>query len=248
MISDRENMLRAIQFRNPEWIPCSAMFLPIVWKAHREKLEDVLLRHPRLFKDFKGGSVDFDHPGDFYRRGDFPDNWGCLWHVEIDGAEGQVVEHPLEDWASLDAYQAPDPLKTADRGPVDWDAIRHNSERAKREGRLTGGSVPHGYLFMRLGYLRGYENFLLDLATDDPHLHRLIEVIHRHNKALVGQYLRLGVDQMSFNEDLGAAHIQHFHDRAQIVVDRLGRVDDQRVIGRIGLDHRAADGNGAGRG
>ena len=206
-LSERENHLRNVTFAGPEWIPCTVVISNASWDQLRGDVEDVLARHPTLFPGFQKGQRDYDH-FDFgpANRADerFRDAWGCVWVSTVNGLEGQVVEHPLEDWDSLDSYKAPDPLTTADRGPADWEAIRQSFEQAKREGHLTGGSVPHGYLFMRLGYLRGFESFLLDVAADDPRLRRLIDVVQRHNKALVGQYLRLGVDQMSFNEDLGA--------------------------------------------
>ena len=36
----RENYLKALEYRYPEWIPCSVNFLPGVWKKYREKLEE----------------------------------------------------------------------------------------------------------------------------------------------------------------------------------------------------------------
>ena len=32
--------------------------------------------------------------------------------------------------------------------------------------------MPHGVLFLRLWYLRGFENLMLDMATDEPRLFR----------------------------------------------------------------------------
>lgn len=65
------------------------------------------------------------------------------------------------------------------------------------------GGVAHGFLFMRLTYLRGFENLMIDLATDAPHLPRLIQTVQTHNEWLVRKYLELGVDAVIFGEDLG---------------------------------------------
>ena len=201
MISERENILRAVQFRNPEWIPCSTTLLPIVWKAHREKLEDVLLRHPRLFKDFKRGSIDFDHPSDFYRRGDFRDNWGCLWHVAIDGAEGQVVEHPLEDWDALKTFRPPDPHTHSERDPRDWKKVRQQYADMKSKDIIRIGWGER--LFDRLYALRGFENLMIDIATDEPHLCELVEILTDYTMRLTDLWLEAGVDMMAYHTDIG---------------------------------------------
>ena len=61
MISARENYLRTLEFRYPEWIPCALGCAQAAWHKYREELEDLCLRHPLLFPDFEKGSVDFDH-------------------------------------------------------------------------------------------------------------------------------------------------------------------------------------------
>lgn len=204
MISDRENWLRVVEFRNPEWIPVSMGFAPIVWRKQRERLEEILLRHPILFPGFKEGSVDFDAPfGPVYRKGEhFRDNWGCLWYNTYEGLEGQVVEHPLADWKALDSYQPPDFLTQTERGERDWQQIEKNLKAAKEAGHLTGGDGER--LFDRLYFLRGFENLMMDFATDDPHLPRLIEMLTEYELNLVNKSLSLGVDYVGFHTDIGA--------------------------------------------
>jgi uroporphyrinogen-III decarboxylase len=126
-----------------------------------------------------------------------------VWHSEIDGIEGVVAEHPLADWGALDSYTPPDPMVEADRGPANWDAARERVERARANGKLTSGGVAHGFLFMRLYYLRGFENLMEDIATDAPELPRLIDMLLQHNRAIVNQWLSFGVDMVGFAEDLG---------------------------------------------
>jgi hypothetical protein len=140
MISDKENWLRALEFRGPEWIPCGIGISPLTWHVHREKLEDVCLRHPLIFKNFKRGSVDFDNFPPVYRKGEyFRDNWGCVWYNAVGGIEGMVVEHPLADWSALDTYRPPDPNRQSERGERDWDAIRKDVAERKKQGQLVVG-------------------------------------------------------------------------------------------------------------
>ena len=202
MLTERENWLRAATFKHPEWIPSFMSFAPLTWHKHREQLEAVVLRHPRLFPDFKPGSVDFDNYGPAYREGErFRDNWGCVWYNSIGGLEGQVVESPLADWNALDTYQPPDPLKLAERGPRDWTKIRQRVAQLKREGRLVWADGER--LFDRMYFLRGYENLMKDIARNDPHLPPFIEMLKGYTTQVVKLWLELGVDVVGFHTDIG---------------------------------------------
>jgi hypothetical protein len=204
MMSHRENWLRAIEFRGPEWIPCSVGFAPITWKTHREDLEKVLLDHPKLFPGFHPGHSNFyDEMPPVYREGEyFRDNWGCLWYNTQEGLEGQVVEHPLADWSALDTYRPPDILTKEERGNRNWEHAQRNIEEARKAGHLTGGNGDR--LFDRLYFLRGFENLMVDIATDDPHLPRLIEMLTDYELGLARKWLEIGVDFVGFHTDIGS--------------------------------------------
>jgi len=202
-MTHRENWLRAIEFRSPEWIPASVGFAPIVWKTYREDLERVLLEHPKLFPGFEAGHSNFyDEMSPYYTQGvKTRDNWGCLWHNEQEGLEGIVVESPLADWSALDTYEPPDVERFDERGTVDWEQIRRNTVAAREAGHLTGGNGER--LFDRMYFLRGFENLMMDFATDDPHLPRLVEMLTQHELKLIRKYLEIGVDSMYFHTDIG---------------------------------------------
>jgi hypothetical protein len=149
--------------------------------------------------------VDFDNLPPVYRAGEyFRDNWGCLWYNALAGLEGQVVEHPLADWAALDSYRPPDWRHLEERGPRDWDQIQRNIDERRRAGALVGGNGER--LFDRLYFLRGFENLMLDFATEDPHLPRLIEMLWEYERGLVDRWLEIGVDVIGFHTDIGTQH------------------------------------------
>lgn len=202
MISERENYLRALEFKYPAWIPCSLSLSPATWHRHREKLEEICLRHPLLFPGFQQGSVDFDAFPPVYRQGEYyRDNWGCLWYNAYGGLEGQVVDHPLADWAALETYQPPDFHTYAERGVRDWNQIRSAVEKQRQRGQLVRGDGER--LFDRLYFLRGFEALMIDFATDDPHLPRLIDMLRQYEMGLVRQWLEIGVDLIGFHTDIG---------------------------------------------
>lgn len=157
-LSDRENYLRTVEFRRPQWIPCRVSLMPATWHRYRDALEALVVRHPLIFPEFKPGSVNFDNFGPAYREGEYyTDNWGCVWYNIRSGMEGQVVKRPLEDYSALAAYQPPDSLIYTERGRRgDWAHIQKSMETERTAGRLTVGGGDR--FFERLHFLRGYEN------------------------------------------------------------------------------------------
>lgn len=202
MLTERENWLRTVEFRGPEWIPCGVSLAPVLWRKHRESLEGIVLSHPRVFPDFTRGSMDFDRYLPVYEKGRrFRDNWGCVWYNAVGGIEGQVVQSPLEDWAALESYRPPDPRTTTERGVRDWQEVRRTNGERDRLGKLRWGEG--GRLFDRLYFLRGFENLMLDFAVNDSRLPRLLGMLRDHAMENLRLFLDAGVDVMAFHTDIG---------------------------------------------
>jgi len=193
----------------PEWMPCTVAISDASWDQLRGELEEVVARHPILFPDFKKGQRDYENyeftPA--HRANErFMGAWGRVWGTTVNGLEGQVVQNPLNSWDKWKDYKVPDPLVQADRGPADWEGTRRRVEKEKSAGRPTFGGVPHGFLFMRLYYLRGFENLMLDFATEETRSHDLLDMLVDHNRKIVDQWLSMDVDVVTFGDDLGTQH------------------------------------------
>lgn len=205
-MTERENFLRTVHFQNPEWIPSYFYISDAAWDALRWDMEKVLMKHPKLFPDFQPGQRDYEHYdfGPFYTKGkDFIDAWGTTWRTPVNGIEGCAVDYPIKTWDDFAQYSPPDPQVTADRGPRNWELERKLLTQARKEGKLTVAGLPHGFLFLRLEYLRGFENMLCDMMDEEPKLDELIEMIVRHNEAIIRRYVDMQIDCMEFGEDLG---------------------------------------------
>jgi len=201
LLSDRENYIRNARFQGPEWIPMYAGISNASWDQHRKEMEKVALRHPDFFPYVKEGWRNYDNfdfgPG--YTKGvPFIDEWGCTWLSAVNGLQGAVINEPLQSWDDLESYHVPDAEVTAD-----WEQIERNIRQAKAEGRLTQGGPSHGFIFLQLQYLRGFENLMVDMALGEPKLARLIDMLIEHNMKIVENYLRFGVDILEFGDDLG---------------------------------------------
>jgi len=203
-LTDRENYLRTARFEGPEWIPSSIHVSAGSWYEFGEEMEEVVLRHPETWPGYKKGDGPrtAEKPrSDEHER--YQDSWGCTWERALDGLEGIVIDPPLADWSAMDGFSAPDPETHGARGPHDWKGALEGIRRAKSEGRLATGGLEHGHLVMRLYYLRGFENFMMDLATGEPKLRELVAIVEGFSAEFVRRYVEAGVDVMSFPEDLG---------------------------------------------
>jgi uroporphyrinogen decarboxylase len=148
------------------------------------------------------GDVDFDHFPPIYGGQEyFRDNWGCLWHNAQPGILGRVAEHPLQTWDSLQSYSLPDPRYKADFADRDWEALREQADQKRAQGRIVEGGGER--LFDLFYSLRGFENFMLDLATGSRELDELLDRILEHKIELVGLWLEMGVDVIRFHGDIG---------------------------------------------
>lgn len=199
------NYLKTIYFDFPEWTPCRVGLMPATWMKHRQDLEELVLAHPRIFPGYERGSKDFeglDNP--LYELGQHTDCWGTVWENVARGLDSFPVGYPLADWSSLDGYVPPDPLRDDMFGPRDWGQVRRSLDEAKGRGDLAIASgLWHGFMYMRLFYLRGFENLMIDLATDEPRLQKLIQMVEDHNAAVIRKILALGAEGMVFGDDLG---------------------------------------------
>jgi hypothetical protein len=206
MLSARENYIRNARFEGPEWIPAHIAISNASWDQLRYELEEVALKHSVFFPYVRKGWRDYENFnfGNAYTKGKpFTDSWGCTWVTSVNGLEGVVKNAPLSNWEDFKNYRIPDPDIHADRYARNWEKEKEIIERLKEKGELIKGYLAHGFLFLRLQYLRGFENALMDMYTDEPMLYELIEKIDMHNMTIVKRYVEMGVDVMEFPEDLG---------------------------------------------
>jgi len=204
-MTKRENILRAIRFERPDYIPMDFHINAACWHHYdQQALQDLMEAHPLLFPEFKREKTIIPNYGLTERKNEpYTDPWGCVWETTDDGITGSVHMHPLEDWSKFNGYESPDPDKTDGTYPVDWQAIREGVNQQKLEGELVCGGLPHGHTFLRLQDIRGYENLIFDMLYEDPNLLLLIEILEKFNCRYVEKWLELKPDMMSYPEDLG---------------------------------------------
>lgn len=195
-LTERENFMRNASLQGHEWIPQYVAINGAYWHKMRGELEALCLRHRALFPGFEKGQVDFDAWVRAPEERRTVDGWGCTWAWEFDGFCGQVIGHPLADWEAMESWRPPSP-------PEFGEKERRELQDARARGQVASYSTEHGFFFMRLYYLRGFNNFMLDVATLDPRLDRLVGVVASYWERAIRPYLQAGIDLLSAADDLG---------------------------------------------
>ena len=175
MTSDQ---IKAMKFQRPEMIPVNMSLLPATWMKYRDQLDALVRRHPILFPGYTG-KASYDEIGpSTYHTGNHTDEWGCIWQNIHDGMEAIVTGHPVP--------------------------TREMVHQLKEPAGVTP-ELRHGFMYLRLADLRGFEEIMLDFAEDAPELQMLIDLVLGHNM----KHLEMLIGQMPsdkfywFGDDLG---------------------------------------------
>ena len=208
-LSYRENYLRSVEFEYPEYIPCRVLITWPIWNTYREKLERIAIKHPLLFPNFEPRAIQYsDKIGVLRVNRLIKDPFGCIWRFNIEGYQGQVVKHPLENWGDFKSYKFPNPEEGLPSEGSDkltpWNTVFENLEKLKAENKLVQASLMHGFFFQRLYYLRGFTNLMKDFIVRPPQIYDLIEELTEYILDLVNNLLKFGkIDIIHFGDDLG---------------------------------------------
>jgi uroporphyrinogen decarboxylase len=175
-MSTENDRTLAMTFRRPEFIPVEVSLLPATWIKYRHDLEALVRRHPIIFGDFKGR--DYDAVGGTYVAGTHVDDWGCVLTNIRTGMDAMVKHHPVPTRADVHKLRAPD--------------------------KITG-EFKHGFMYLRLADLRGFEELMIDFAEEPPELRMLIDIVLDYNVRQLRKLLekRTGPGMLYFGDDLG---------------------------------------------
>lgn len=205
-MTPKENMLKAIRFESPDYIPMTFKINDSCWDSYpQDFLFEQMERHPLLFPDFHRPAIPYipKYAAVAKKDAPFKDDWSCIWHTSMDGITGTVTEHALSSWDSFESYKGPDPACCMGIGPVDWTAEAKRIRDLQNQGKLVKAGLRHGHTFLQLCDLRGYENLIFDMADEEPNLTQLIDMIESFNLHIIHKYLDMDVDIITYPEDLG---------------------------------------------
>lgn len=189
--SARENMLRFIRGQANGEVPCIIMVVATVW----DEAPDF---YKSLVKEVSGVCVAVSRNQALVNESRATDKWGCEWHYPGGHLVGQVEKHPLTDWEKYAEFKVPSPADY-----IDWEAAARNFCQQRERGEVATAHIEHGFLYLRMADLRGFENLMVDLAMGQPELIDLRDRIVNFWLDMVDRYASLGVERIDFGDDLG---------------------------------------------
>lgn len=214
----RERVLTALNHEEPDRCPMQISFTP----EFAARLEiDLQLKGQGLHNPHGGGNtyeleraLDEDmlltsvgwvngYYQDGYQNVDsYLDEWGVAWKTieyKTPYGKGKYTEpfgHPLAEDRVLETYLSPDP----NRLELYTEASRVLAN-FKDEYWIVG--VTPTTIFESAWALRGYEQLMIDLATNPDTANRVLDIPYSYHKIVTQRLARLGVDMIWLGDDIG---------------------------------------------
>lgn len=209
-MTSKERIIAAINHQEADKVPIDSWMAPEVAEELVKILEvntedDSFALAKRLGNDVLYRAVGFcEGFGTVYddtkKIGDnlFKDDFGIKWSRKFQqhGSYCEMVEHPLSDIKSWDSFKWPDPLKASKKG------LEENKQLIAKNG-IEYGIIGAVACTMLEGawYLRGLENFLMDLIERPEFVEELLNRTMEHSLTLSRELLKMGVDIIWWGDD-----------------------------------------------
>jgi hypothetical protein len=171
--------MQAMLWQYPKQLPVSVSILPAAWLEHGEELARICRRYPEIAPKPPADTAHPQYHSETYHVGTYTDEWGCVWSNTTEGQEAYVTGHPLPTRESVRLMRIP----------------------PNRDGRF-----PHGFMYLRLLDLRGFEEAMLDFAEEPPELQMLIDKVLEYNLLNLPAYIARSGEMLYFGDDLGMQH------------------------------------------
>jgi len=171
-----ELLIKAATYQYPEQIPVSFGFLPAVFIKYGDEIKKLLTKYEDLVGNWWQNYDPYANLSESYRKGGYTDVWGCVWSNEFDGMAAIVTGHPVPTREDVHTMKVPE----GDH----W--------------------LPHGFMYLILADLRGFEEVMVDFFEEPPELQMLIDKVLNYNLKQTKFMLENNKEKMVFfGDDLG---------------------------------------------
>lgn len=200
-MNSRERVIKALKHEVTDRPPFSATFVPEIARQLRAVVgEDEYDLGVALGNDMVKTCVGFETSYDASPELTYVCKWGCTWRNVSNetGKYTEIIGHPLAgDKSLLDTYEIPDPEEDSQ-----YDECRKIID-LYGDSKWVIGSC-QCTVFEAAWYLRGMENFMMDMALDESYTKRLIEKVSAFAFVAAKKYIELGVDMLWFGDDIAS--------------------------------------------
>lgn len=212
-MNSKERVLTAINHEEPDKVPIDIWMVYEVQEILRKYLDvdissdsfalakalgnDVLFRYMGISECFNSIYKEERKIGENL----YQDDWGIKWKKISQGRNiySGFVEHPLSDMKNYYSYKWPQ-LLDADRKMLEM--YKNFIKKDGKEYAIVG-AVPCTVLEASW-YLRGFENFLIDLHSNKDFAIELLEKTMEYHLNLAKKLVKAGVDIFFFGDDIAS--------------------------------------------
>ncbi len=198
-MNSRERVQCCLNHKQSDRCPVFASFVPEIV----EKLRETTASNEPDIGVFLGNDMVKDCVGmelSFYGEPfpEYTDEWEIKWRYQKNdyGVYTEIAEHPLAgDMSKLDSFTIPDPTED-----FRYDNFRKLKELYGKEKWLIGSSQIS--IFEAAWYLRGLEQFLMDMALQPDYAGALMDMVMQFPLGASQKYIESGADMVWFGDDI----------------------------------------------
>lgn len=170
---------QSIKYQSPKTIPVTARLVPAAYIKHGKELQRIAREYPQFY-GLDRVNLKRLSMKDSYRSGRWVDEWGCVWDNIDEGMDSIVTEHPVKSEEDVFSLQIPQ----------------------NRDGRL-----PHGFMYLRLLDLCGFEDTMVYFAEEGETIQTLIDKVQDYNvnqvRSILHWWDKPFTKMYKFGDDLG---------------------------------------------
>lgn len=191
----KERVKKAIAHEQPDVVPYQIDFTIPAYEKMQKYYNDVGFA-VKLENYLTGIGAKMED--EEVKPGFWKDEWGVIWDKTIDKDIGNVCNVVISSRDDLDKYKFPDP---------------HNKERFTYwQGMIDAskdifiqGAIGFS-LFERAWTMRGMENLLIDMISDEGFVDAFLDRILEFNLGVIEEGAKFPVDAFHFGDDWGQQH------------------------------------------
>ena len=178
MTAYEQRFIKMLTYDYPDEIPVSCWVVPAAWLRRFDDMKRLAAEFPEYIPHVPDLSKPETFMPQTYRVGKHVDAWGCIWSNVEEGLEALVTGHPVPSREDIRALEIPTEID---------------------------GIFRHGFMYLRLLDLRGFEESMLDFADECEELQILIDKVVEYNlrqaEAALPRYAK--GELVTFGDDLG---------------------------------------------
>lgn len=196
-----ERVMRTLEGKNPSSAARQMWLLPWTFDHYKAEHDQIKEKYP---DDIVHIGAKFHNPpvmvkGDPYEVGTFVDDWGCVFTNIHKGVIGEVRTPLVKDdeWEDVDNVHIPYEWLS-----FDIDEVNENCEKFGKDKFKLSGACPRP--FERLQFIRGSENFYVDLMLKPEKMMAFMKKMHEFYCELLEKWAKTNVDGLTFMDDWGS--------------------------------------------